>query len=249
MTNKEIVKIATRTPDFVNSIGMEFRLIQAGSFMMGSENGRMWEAPVHKVTITKPFYIGIYEVTQSQYKAIMRTNPSNFRGDDRPVEMVTWDDAKEFCRKLSEKEGRTYRLPTEAEWEYACRAGTTTEYYWGDRPDEAYLWHDGNSGNRTHPVGEKLPNAWGLYDMLGNVYEWCEDWYSSSYYSSSPEIDPAGPSSGSCCALRGGCWFLSAFYARSSTRNYRTRDRWGYCVGFRAVMEADNEYQNNKIYS
>jgi len=239
MTNKEIMKIATRTPDFVNSIGMEFRLIQAGSFMMGSKNGDIDEKPMHRVTITKPFYIGIYPVTQAEYKAIMGTNPSWFEGDDKPIDYVTWYDAKEFCRQLSEKEGRTYRLPTEAEWEYACRAGTTTKYYWGDKINDAYLWYKDNSDQQTHSVGEKLPNAWGLYDMLGNVYEWCEDWYDRDYYSRSPWTDPVGPSSGLFRVLRGGSWFSYENAKHSAFRsNIAPSDTYHY-IGFRVVMETD----------
>jgi len=237
MTNKEIMKIATRTPDFVNSIGMEFRLIQAGSFMMGSKNGDIDEKPVHRVTITKPFYIGIYPVTQAEYKAIMGTNPSKFRGENRPVEMVSWYEAKEFCRRLSEKEGVTYRLPTEAEWEYACRAGTTTEYYWGDSIDGRYVWYYDNSDRQTHPVGQKLPNAWGLFDMSGNVWEWCKDWYGRDYYSTSHETDPAGPSSGSYRVLRGGSWNSDVDGARSGNRDGYTPSDRGSDVGFRMVME------------
>jgi len=239
MTNKEIIKIVTRTSDFVNSIGMKFNLIPAGSFIMGSKDGDLDEELVHKATITKPFYIGIYPVTQAEYEAIMGTNPSCFEGDDRPVEMVTWHDAKEFCRKLSEKEGRTYRLPTEAEWEYACRAGTTTEYYWGDRVDDAYLWYRDNSDGQTHPVGQRVPNPWGLFDMSGNVWEWCEDQYDRNYHIISPETDPMGPPRGSRRVARGGCWFLSAFYARSSNRNHYGGMDSLYYIGFRIVMETN----------
>jgi len=241
MTNKEIMRIITRTPDpnFVNSIEMKFRLIHHGSFMMGYENGWDAEKPVHKVTITKPFYIGIYPVTQAEYETIMGTNPSYFKGDDRPVEQVTWYETREFCQKLSEKEGRTYRLPTEAEWEYACRAGTTTKHYWGDSFDGSCGWYYDNSGWQTHPVGQKLPNAWGLFDMLGNVWEWCEDWYGGNYYSSSSETDPAGPSSGSYRVLRGNSWASIADSTRSTNRLDFPPSGRSYGVGFRVVMETD----------
>jgi len=236
MTNKEIIKHVIRKFDFVNSIGMKLKLMQPGSFMMGSESRQTDERPVHRVTITKPFYIGIYEVTQAEYKAIMGTNPSWFKGDDRPVEQVSWNIAKEFCRQLSEKEGRTYRLLTEAEWEYCCRAGTTTKYYWGDKIDGNYLWYYENSDRQTHPVGQKLPNAWGLYDMAGNVWEWCEDRYGS--YSPDEQTDPAGPSEGLFRVLRGGSWKSVANNTRSVDRNYSIPSSRYRLVGFRVVMEA-----------
>jgi len=169
-----------------NSIGMRLVLIPPGEFQMGSPAGdgvaSSDEKPHHNVRITKPFYLGVCEVTQEQYERVMAQNPSRFKGDpQRPVGYVSWTGAAEFCRKLSEKEGVTYRLPTEAEWEYACRAGTTTRYCFGD--DEAslgeYAWY-GSVGR--YPVGEKTPNAWGLCDMHGNVWEWCADWYDADYY-------------------------------------------------------------------
>lgn len=171
-----------------NSIGMTLVEIPAEEFMMGSPDSASGavshEKPQHRVRITKPFYLGVYEVTQGQYEKVMGKNPSHFKmsGPDAPVEVVSWDDAQEFCRKLAElaeeKEARRrYQLPTEAEWEYACRAGTTTLYSFGD--DQAslgeYAWYADNSDGKTHPVGEKKPNAWGLYDMHGNVQEWCYD--------------------------------------------------------------------------
>ena len=189
-----------------NSIGMKLKLIEAGEFMMGSEKGQSQEKPVHKVKITKPFYIGVYEVTQAQYEKITGKNPSHFKGPNRPVETVSWNDAQLFCKKLSEKEGVKYRLPTEAEWEYACRAGTKTEHYWGDEMDGRYAWYSGNCERRTHDVGQKKPNAWGLYDMSGNVHEFCSDWFAMDYYDNSPEKDPQGPKDGTHRVLRGGSW-------------------------------------------
>ena len=235
MTNKEIMKIVRRTPDFVNSIGMKFKLIQPGSFMMGSENGQTDERPVHKVTIINPFYIGMCPVTQAEYEAVMGTNPSYFKGDDRPVEMVTWHDAKEVCRRLSEKEGVTYRLPTEAEWEYACRAGTTTRYYWGDSFDGNYAWYYDNSAWETHPVGQKLPNAWGLYDMIGNVCEWCGDWF--SLYSPAARTDPVGPPEGFYRVCRGGGWCINASNTRSTNRFKNTPSTRISLVGFRLLRK------------
>ncbi|RKY30135.1 MAG: formylglycine-generating enzyme family protein [Candidatus Omnitrophota bacterium] len=242
MLNKEYIQLFVRS--HVNSIGMKMRLIHPGSFMMGSENSWYDEKPAHKVTITKPFCIGIYPVTQAEYEAIMGVNPSYFYfgRTNRPVEMVSWHDAKEFCRRLSEKEGKTYRLPTEAEWEYCCRAGTTTEYYWGDRVNGRYAWYRHNSINQTHLVGEKLPNAWGLFDMSGNVWEWCTDWYDERYYSTSPETDPIGPPEGLHHVLRGGSWRSIAYDTRSANRNCSISSATHHSVGsigFRVVMETD----------
>lgn len=190
-------------PESANSIGMKFKLIPAGTFTMGDDN----DAP--EVTLSKSFSLGIHEVTQSQYERVMGNNPSGFKGANNPVEQVSWEDAVEFCRKLSElpaekAAGRVYRLPTEAEWEYACRAGTTTKYSFGDDDSELgnYAWFKGNSGNTSHPVGGKKPNAWGLYDMHGNVWEWCQDWYGD--YPSGTVTDPMGATSGSYRVNRGG---------------------------------------------
>ena len=167
-----------------NSIGMKLVLIPAGEFLMGSPESDSdapdEEKPQHKVRISKPFYLGVTEVTQEQYERVMGENPSRFKGDpQRPVEKVSWEDAVAFCRKLSEKEGRTYRLPTEAEWEYACRAGSQTKWSFGDDDSalKEYAWYLDNADSTTHPVAQKKPNAWGLYDMHGNVWEWCQDWY------------------------------------------------------------------------
>jgi formylglycine-generating enzyme required for sulfatase activity len=160
-----------------NSIGMEFVKIPAGEFQMGSEEHSCGN-PVHRVNIPEAFYMGKYPVTQKQWKAVMGNNPSHFKGDDRPVEYVSWYDVLGFVEKLNELEGTDkYRLPSEAEWEYACRAGTTTRYSFGDSEAKLrkYGWYDGNSRRETHPVGKKKPNPWGLYDIHGNVWEWCQD--------------------------------------------------------------------------
>ena len=218
-----------------NSIGMKLKLIEAGEFMMGSEKGGDNEKPVHKVKITKPFYIGVYEVTQAQYEKIMGTNPSDFKGPNKPAEFVTWNDAVLFCKKLSEEEGVKYRLPTEAEWEYACRAGTKTEFYWGDEMDGRYAWFKDNSEEKTHDVGQKKPNAWGLYDMSGNVYEWCSDWGYADYYSSSPSKDPQGPAGGWFRVVRGGMWANNPGLCRSAYRGWYFADDPEFDGGFRIV--------------
>jgi formylglycine-generating enzyme required for sulfatase activity len=221
---------------------MEFVLIPAGSFEMGCSEGdgdcEEDEKPRHSVTISQSFYMGKYEVTQGQWKAVMGTNPSYFKncGDNCPVEQVSWEDAQEYIKKLCEKENMEpckYRLPTEAEWEYSARAGSKTKYYWGESISDAYLWYDGNSGGTTHPVGQKKPNAWGLYDMSGNVWEWNEDWYDSGYYGKSPSSDPKGAESGSNRVQRGGSWDSNVRYCRSSLRDYSTPAvRYDY-LGFR----------------
>ncbi|MHC6204686.1 formylglycine-generating enzyme family protein [Breznakiellaceae bacterium SP9] len=227
--------------------------ITGGSFMMGSpenEPGRYNDEVQHRVTITKPFYMSKTEVTQKDYQALMGSNPSYFKGDNLPVESVSWYDAAAFCNALSIHEGLTpaytingtsvtwnqsangYRLPTEAEWEYACRAGTTTPYSSGSSVDNAG-WYYSNSGSKTHPVGTKQANAWGLYDMHGNVYEWCWDWYSA--YSSGDQTDPSGAASGSYRVLRGGSWCNSAQILRSAYRDFNTPTGSNGISGFRLV--------------
>jgi len=193
------------------------------------------EKPAHEVTLTQPFYMGKFEVTQEQYQQVMGSNPSHFKGPDLPVERVSWDDAQDFCKKASEKTGLTVRLPTEAEWERACRAGTKTTYYTGDA--EADLdrsgWYDKNSGNTTHPVGQKVPNAWGTYDMHGNVWGWVQDFYEP--YKAEAATDPQGPAQGQYRVLRGGSWINIPVYCRSASRvGFNPGDRY-FDLGFRVV--------------
>jgi formylglycine-generating enzyme required for sulfatase activity len=183
---------------FTNSIGMKFVWIDPGSLRMGWQ----LEEPVHEVTLSKGFYLQTTEVTQRQWEAVMGTNPSYFKGPDRPVENVSWGDIQGFLRKLNAREkGSRYRLPTEAEWEYACRAGQKPEEA-GNSGDVG--WSSEDSEGVTHPVGQKKPNAWGLYDMRGNVWEWVQDWYGP--YSAERQVDPQGPQSGVFRVLRGGSW-------------------------------------------
>lgn len=228
--------------ELTNSLGMKLILIPAGEFKMGNDNGSSDEKPAHRVRIRRPFYLGVTEVTQGQYEQVMGTNPSTFTGDSqRPVEQVSWIRAMEFCKRLSQKEERTYGLPTEAQWEYACRAGTSTKWCSGD--DESSLgghaWYRRNSNNRTHPVGQKRPNAWGLHDMHGNVWEWCADWYDEGYYRNSPTDDPAGPSSGSGRVNRGGGWGFGASLCPSAARSWRPPELRGFDVGFRVLLVSD----------
>jgi formylglycine-generating enzyme required for sulfatase activity len=212
---------------------MKFVKIPAGTFMMGSNGLNQNEQPVHYVTISSAFYMATTTVTQKQWRAVMGNNPSYFKGANRPVENVSWDDAQEFIERMNQREpDKGYRLPTEAEWEYACRAGTTGECY-GDL--DAIAWYDGNSGGATHPVGQKQPNAWGLYDMNGNVWQWCQDWFGENYYGSSPATDPQGPSMGPFRVFRGGAWSFLASCVRSANRSGFYPGGRTSLLGFRLV--------------
>lgn len=222
-----------------NSIGMKLVLIPAGEFLMGDNEGGDYQKPAHRVRITKPFYLGLTQVTQEQYERIMDFVPGRFKDNPQhPVEGVSWRIAVAFCRKLSQKERKTYRLPTEAEWEYACRAGSTSRYCFGDSESQLrkYAWYEDNSGNTTRAVGRKKPNAWGLYDMHGNVNEWCYDWFGGDYYSSSPSSDPTGPSSGAYRVLRGGGWYSPAGRCRCAYRYQEVPHFQFQPFGFRVCL-------------
>ena len=230
---------------------IEFIHVNAGTFMMGSEKGFGPEQPVHKVTISKAFQISRHEITQKIWQLVMHTNPSNVKSDNLPVMNVDWKEAISFCNELSKlygydtvyvlsNEEYTYdtsatgfRLPTEAEWEYACRAGSQ-----GDFPGTGNIddmgWYNGNSAYNPHPVGTKNPNDWGIYDMNGNAWEWCWDWYSPEYYQTSPDTDPLGPATGLRHVLRGGSCSDGASFARSANRTYPAND-FSNC-GFRIVI-------------
>jgi len=196
------------------------------------------EHPAHLVTLTQPFYMGKFAVTQEQYQAVTGATPSHLKGKDNPVEQVSWDDAQAFCKKLTEQTKQAVRLPTEAEWEYACRAGTTTTYHSGD--SEADLarvaWYYGNSKNTTHPVGQKEANIFGLYDMHGNIWQWCQDWYGEDYYGKSETENPQGPDQGAVRLLRGGSWFFNLVYCRSAYRLRHYPVLRSNNVGFRIVL-------------
>lgn len=224
-------------------VEMSFAYIPAGEFQMGSNNGREDEKPVHTVKISRGFWMQTTEVTQAQWKAVMGALPSkcdygelkgNFLGDNKPIICVSWNDTQVFIAKLnSQNAGFKYRLPTEAEWEYAARAGTTGDYA-GDL--DSMAWFQNNSGGKTNEVGTKSPNAWNLYDMHGNVWEWVQDWYDWEYYARSPINDPTGAASGSNRVFRGGSWFLPAGTLRSAYRSGNApSERYGV-VGFRLLM-------------
>ncbi len=223
--------------------GMEFILIPPGRFLMGtpfaadvSED----EMPQHEVVISQPFYMGRYEVSQGEWEAVMRNNPSEFKGADRPVDSVSWEEVQTFLAKLNERAGATlYRLPTEAEWEYAARAGSTTSRYWGDDSAamERHAWFAGNSGKRSRPVGQLQANAWGLHDMLGNVWEWCQDWYSPKTYANGKVTNPQGAAEGSSRVIRGGGWNSYASHIRSAYRFELNPAHRRRNLGLRLVME------------
>ncbi len=213
------------TVDLGKGIKLEMVLIPAGEFLMGSPDSDKdafdFEKPQHRVRITKPFYLGKYLVTQEQWEAVMGNNPSHFKGPKNPVECVIWDDCQHFLDKLNAKSAAgagKFQLPTEAQWEYACRAGSKTRYCFGDDESKLvdYAWYAANSGNKTHPVGEKKPNAWVLYDMHGNVWEWCQDWWKYGYYLESPVDDPTGAATDQFHVDRGGGWRDPATYCRSA---------------------------------
>jgi formylglycine-generating enzyme required for sulfatase activity len=283
---------AGRLPLLTNSIGMPLALIPAGHFDMGTRDSieelmrlfpdapasaREWfsrEHPVHRVGLTRPYYLGKSPVTVGQFDVFVRAtgylteaessggaycwtgnemerdpktnwrSPGFAQGDDHPVVCVSWNDATAFCKWLSEKEGNTYRLPTEAQWEYASRAGTATLWSFGNDQSRLgeYAWFNGNSSKGTHSVGEKKPNAWGLYDMYGNVWEWCGDWLAEDYYRNSPSENPPGAATGSSRVDRGGCWDDPACRCRSAGRGRGRPVSRSIYLGFRvSLVPADGQ--------
>ena len=214
--------------------------VEGGTFTMGAtaEQGiyaNVSEKPTHQVTLST-YYIGKYEVTQAEWKAVMGTNPSKHKGDNLPVENVNWYDCQEFIRKLNELTGKQFRLPTEAEWEYAARGGKRSygAKYAGGGDIDNVAWYRGNNNSTTHPVGLKRANELGLYDMTGNVWEWCQDWF--GYYSSASQTNPRGPATGDCRVLRGGSWCMDARFCRLSFRSYGDPDFRGDYNGLRLAL-------------
>ena len=225
---------------YVNGVSFEMVYVEGGTFDMGATTEQGSDAdsdeyPVHSVTLSG-YYIGMYEVTQELWEAVMGSNPSWFKGAQNPVERVSWNDCQNFIKKLNSLTGRTFRLPTEAEWEYAARGGNQSRHYKysGSGNIGNVAWYYDNSGSRTHAVGTKSPNELGIYDMSGNVYEWCSDWYGG--YSAGAQTNPQGPSSGSNRVLRGGSWSYSAWNCRVSIRNYYGPDNSDSIIGLRLVL-------------
>jgi len=238
MINKTLVLIVLLLSGLLHANEEELLIdmveIPAGSFIMGSERGWHDERPARRVRISS-FYIGRTEVTQGLWRKIMAYNPSiNQLGDDYPVDSVSWEDIKEFMARLNSRTGRNYRLPTEAEWEYACRAGSTEDRY-GNL--DAVAWYGGNSGGSPHPVGRKAANAFGLHDMLGNVWEWCADWYEEDYYIRAPDKDPAGPKIGFRRVNRGGSWYFDSSDIRASLRRNDYPELRHPRLGFRLALD------------
>ena len=232
------------TLDLGNKVTMKLVLIPSGKFMMGSPKDEKVhkenQSQQHEVILSKPFYMGIYDVTQEQYEQIMGKNPSYFKGAQNPVERVTWDEAVEFCKKVSQKTGKTVSVPSESLWEYACRAGSKARFSYGNDYDKLgdYAWYGKNSQGKTHPVGQKKPNAWGLYDMHGNVSQWCSDCYTGDF-SNAIKTDPTGPDSGEFRVLRGGSWVINdPWFCCSACRLWYGPDYRsvvGNNMGFRVV--------------
>ena len=224
----------------VNGIKYNMVWVEGGTFRMGAtseQDGDAYdnEKPAHSVTLSS-YYIGKTEVTQALWKAVMGSNPSEFKGDNRPVESVSWDDCQAFIRKLNALTGQNFRLPTEAEWEFACRGGNNSRgyKYSGSNYIDNVAWHDGNFGDKTHPVATKSPNELGIYDMSGNVWEWCADWYGD--YSSGRQTNPKGPYDGSRRVRRGGSWYCDAGYCRSSLRYYCSPTDRHFYLGLRLAL-------------
>lgn len=224
-------------------IGQSFTMIyvEGGSFVMGSTSDTDTDfynaRPAHRVTVDS-YYIGETEVTQELWSAVMGRNPSYYKGSQRPVENVSWHDCQDFIRKLNQITGKNFRLPTEAEWEYAARGGKKSKSYKysGRNTINNVAWYADNSGLQTHNVKTKLPNELGIYDMSGNVWEWCQDRYGSGYYANSPQANPTGPSSGSLRVRRGGSWLINAQYCRVAIRDYGSPSGCHSGIGFRLIL-------------
>ena len=242
-------KPAPKQNRIIPDLGIECVYVKAGTFRMGSaESGPNDEKPVHQVKISHGYWMGTCEITQAQWRALMGTDPSKYKGDELPVEMVSWHETVEFCRKLTQRErkasrlpeGYVYRLPTEAEWEYAARGGTKSRNYKypGSNDPEEVSWHHPGSADETHPVGAKRPNELGIYDMSGNVWEWCLDWYAPDYYAHGPKADPVNSDYGDKTyrVCRGGSWGLYPTHCRSANRGGGTPAGRFYSYGFRVVL-------------
>ena len=242
---------STSVKTITTKTGIEMVLIPSGEFLMGNDKGEEDEKPAHRIHISA-FYMDKYEVTQKEYESLMGRNPAKSKGPDKPVEQLSWFAAARYCNTRSLREGLTpcyqlellkcnfnadgYRLPTEAEWEYACRAGTNTDYTFGNDSVSLtrFAWFKSNANKTTHPVEQKSPNPWGLFDMYGNIWEWCNDFYSETYYKESGNANPTGPAEGKECVLRGGGWNSAEEDCRSSARRSETPGLADVCFGYDA---------------
>lgn len=235
-------RLESQDSTYVNSIGIRFRRIPGGAFQMGSATGQKDERPAHEVEITEPFYIGIHEVTQLQWEILMNRNPSRFRGAHRPVDSVSWRRARVFIERLNQREETDlYRLPTEAEWEYAVRGGSETRFHFGEARDSlgVHAWYGFNSDRRTHQVGRKRRNPFGLYDVYGNVWEWIRDSYDPQFYERSGRVNPVNSGGGLLAprVIRGGGWFAVVSDLRSANRGWARPGARDPQLGFRIVRE------------
>ena len=255
---EEIRSIESRQPSFssekttvngepaerftVNGVTFTMVAVKGGTFKMGATKEQGSDAdsdekPAHSMTLSD-YYIGQTEVTQALWQAVMGSNPSNWKGDNLPVETVSWNDCQQFIEKLNQLTGRKFRLPTEAEWEYAARGGNKSRgyKYAGSNDIGSVAWYSDNSASKTHPVGQKQANVLGIYDMAGNVLEWCQDWFDSGYYGKSPSTNPCNNTSASSRVNRGGSWYGNARYCRVSHRNYDNPDRRDNHLGLRLAL-------------
>jgi hypothetical protein len=236
--SSQTVKIKIIAEDGITLPDLDMVTVEGGTFMMGSNSGNSDEQPIHYVTLST-FKIAKFEITQRLWEAVMGNNPSYFTGDEsKPVEQVSWNEVQLFITKLNQLTGKNYRLPTEAEWEYAARGGNQSQGYTyaGSNDVNTVAWYYDNGGNTTHPVGTKAPNELGIYDMSGNVWEWCNDWYSDTYYSNSPNINPPGPSSGTARVLRSGFWGSYYNDCRTTSRSNSTPTNIYNFIGARLVI-------------
>jgi formylglycine-generating enzyme required for sulfatase activity len=238
-TNTTVPKLGPIFTEVVNDIIFKMIAIESGTFLMGSNDGDADERPVRNVTLNG-FYMGQTEVNQSLWKAVMSSNPSDFKGDNLPVEQVSWDDVQIFLGKLNKRTGKNYRLPTEAEWEYAAGGGEKNRTKFAGTNNESnlglYAWYDFNSNDKTHALGIKEPNQLGLYDMSGNVWEWCSDWYDKEYHANSSQYNPKGRSSDSRHVIRGGSWYGNPASCRVAYRGRDTSDSRSNGLGFRLAL-------------
>ncbi len=242
--------VPQRTTPLSIGTAITFSFIPPGIFLMGSprsEEERDDDETQHRVTLTQGFFLGVTPVTQAQWRTVMGSDPCSFQGDNRPVERVSWEECQEFCKRLSQQDRKPYRLPTEAEWEYACRAGTNTPFFFGETINTDQVNYDGNGPygtgrmevyrKETTPVSNFPANAWGLYDIHGNVWEWCQDWYGA--YPASDQKDPQGPNSGEARVLRGGSWENYAWSCRAARRDGSAPGNRSNFIGFRVCFRLD----------